>query len=136
MEEALRKSEDLHRLLWAEAVAAAGQDPRSVQVGLFVQSLNEVIDLHAKRVLAGLRSRIPSPVWAVLFAVAILAFLAVGYQVGLTRTSRSPAVWVVALTFAAVIVLIADLDRPGEGVLQVSQQPMIDLRNSMDVPER
>jgi len=27
--------------------------------GLFIQSLNELIDLHAKRLLVGLRSRIP-----------------------------------------------------------------------------
>ena len=35
------------------------------------------------------------------------------------------------LTFSAVIVLIADLDRPGEGLLRVSQQSMLDLQKSM-----
>jgi hypothetical protein len=133
-EEAIRRSEELHRQLWAHAVAAAHEDPRSVPIGLFVQALNEVIDLHTKRITASLRSRIPTPVWVVLYGVAIMAFVAMGYQSGLIRTSRSPGILVVALTFAAVIWLVADLDRPGEGWLRVGQQPMLDLRSSMQAP--
>jgi hypothetical protein len=57
IDEALRRAEAIHRELWTEAVGAAGQDPRSVPTGLFIQSLNELIDLHAKRVLASLRNR-------------------------------------------------------------------------------
>ncbi len=136
IEQAIRQSEDLHGRLWSEAVAAAADNPRSVPVGLFIQALNEVIDLHAKRVTAGLRSRISTPVWAVLFGVALLSFVAMGYQSGLIKTSRSPGVVVVAITFAAVIWLVADLDRPGQGWLRVSQQPMIELRNSMDAANR
>ena len=84
----------------------------------------------------GLRSRIPTIVWAVLLTVAMLSFVALGYQGGLTGTKRSPAVLVVALTLATVIWLIADLDRPGRGLFRVSQQPMIELRGSMDDPIR
>jgi hypothetical protein len=135
MDHAIRRSEELHGRLWAEAVGAAEKDPRSVLIGLFVQAVNEVIDLHAKRVTAGLRSRIATTVWIVLFAVAVLSFAAMGYQGGLSGTRRTPAVLVVALTFAAVIWLVVDLDRPGQGMLRVSQQPMIDLRNSMDAPK-
>jgi len=40
----------------------------------------------------------------------------------------------VAVTFSAVIALIADLDRPQEGTLTVSQQALIDVRQSMDPP--
>lgn len=57
------------------------------------------------------------------------------------RTTRSPAavahsrrsIAMIALVlgFSLVLYLIADLDRPGQGTLQVSQQSMIDLRNSM-----
>jgi hypothetical protein len=133
LEQAIRRSEALHGELWAAAVAAAEKDQRSVPTGLFISSLNETIDLHAKRLQAGLRSRIPLPVWIVLFGVAVSSFLAVGYHGGLTRTARSPAVYLVVLTFAAVMWLIVDLDRPG-GILQVSQQPMIELRKSMEPP--
>ncbi len=59
LEQSLSRSEELHERLWSEAVAAAEKD-RSPITGLFIQSLNEVIDLHAKRVMAGLGSRIPA----------------------------------------------------------------------------
>jgi hypothetical protein len=136
IEAGIRRTNELHGRLWSEAVAAAEKDPRSVPSGLFVQALNEVIDLHAKRLMLALRNRIPAPVWAVLFAVAVLSFGAMGYHEGLTGTSRSPAVLAIALTFAAVIWLVADLDRPQQGLLRVSQQPMIELRNSMEAPNR
>jgi hypothetical protein len=132
--EGIRRSEHLQDQLWAQAVAVGENHPNSIVVGLFVQSLNEVIDLHAKRVTAGLRNRIPGAIWVALFAVAVLSLAAMGYHAGLVGTSRSLAVLAVALTFSTVIGLIADLDRPQEGVLKVSQQALIDLRQSMKVP--
>jgi hypothetical protein len=54
-----------------------------------------------------------------------------GYHAGLVRTSRSLAILAVGLTFTVVIGLIADLDNPREGFLNVSQQALIDLRESM-----
>ena len=134
--EGIRRSERLHEQLWAHAVALGERNPTSIVVGLFVQSLNEVIDLHAKRVTAGLRNRIPSAIWWALFAVAVLSLAAMGYHAGLSRTSRSLAELAVALTFSAVIGLIADLDRPQEGGVRVSQQALIDLRQSMHAPKR
>lgn len=132
--EGIRRAEHLHDQLWAQAVALGETNPTSIVVGLFIQSLNEVIDLHAKRVTAGLRSRIPGAIWVALFAVAVLSLAAMGYHAGLARTSRSLAALAVALTFSTVIGLIADLDRPQEGVLKVSQQALIDLQQSMQVP--
>jgi hypothetical protein len=133
--EGIRRSENLHDQLWAQAVAVGENNPTSIVVGLFIQSLNEVIDLHAKRVTAGVRNRIPGAIWVALFAVAVLSLAAMGYHAGLAGTSRSLAELAVAFTFAAVIGLIADLDRPQEGVLTVSQQALIDLRQSMHAPK-
>jgi hypothetical protein len=132
--EGIRRSEEIQNQLWARAVAVAKQNPDSIIVGLFVQSLNEVIDLHAKRVTAGQRNRIPGAIWVALLAVAAVALATMGYHAGLAGTRRSFAVLAVAFTFSAVILLIADLDRPQEGALKVSQQAMIDLRQSMNVP--
>lgn len=135
VEQGVRRSEQLHGQLWARAVALGEKNPASIVVGLFVQSLNEVIDLHSKRLMVALRSRIPGAIWAGLYAVAILALMGMGYQSGLSGTSRSLEILAVALAFSAVIWLIADLDRPGEGLLKVSQQTMLDLRSSMTDPK-
>jgi len=127
----IRQSEDIQYKVWTEAEAVGKQNPDSIVVGLFVQSLNEVIDLHAKRVQAGTRSRIPGAIWIGLFAVAVFSLAGVGYQAGLTGTRRSLEVFAVALTFSVVIELIADLDRPQQGVLRVGQHALLDLQRSM-----
>jgi len=131
----VRRSAQLQDQLWAQAVAVGETHPTSIVVGLFIQSLNEVIDIHTKRVTGGQLSRIPSAIWGALFAVAVLSLGAMGYQAGLARTSRSLAELAVAFAFAAVIGLIADLDRPQDGILTVSQQALLALRQSMTVPK-
>jgi hypothetical protein len=130
----IRESESLQNELWSNTVDLARKNPDSIVVGLFVQSLNELIDLHATRVAAGVRSRIPRPIWLALFAVAAIALGAMGYHAGLVRTSRPLAIVAVGVTFTAVIGLIADLDRPTQGIVRVSQQALIDVRESMRAP--
>lgn len=129
---AAAKTEQLHELLWAQATAAAEKNPSSILTGLFIQSLNETIDLHAKRVLVGIRSRIPVVIWGGLFLLAMLGLASVGYQSGLSATRRSPAMLGLALAFAGVMALIADLDRGQEGLLRVSQQALVDVQKSME----
>lgn len=124
------RSKELHELLWLQAGAAA-KDDRGPVTALFIQSLNHVIDLHAKRVHFGVRSRIPISIWVGLFGLAILAMGSVGYQSGLSATRRSPIMLALVLAFSGVLFLIANLDRAHEGVLSVSQQALIDVQKSM-----
>jgi hypothetical protein len=130
----IRRSEQLQDQLWAQAVSLGERNPASIVVGLFVESLNEVIDIHAKRVTVAVRNRIPGAIWLALLSVAVIALAAMGYHVGIAGTARSIAQVAVALTFSVVIGLIADLDRPQEGTLTVSQQALVDLRQSMQTP--
>jgi len=95
-----------------------------------IQTLNETIDDQAKR-LAALRNRVPNIVLLALFGIAIVASGFAGYASGLdARRSRVP-VYVMGLLAFAVIMLILDLDRPGAGFIEVSQQPMIDAAASL-----
>jgi hypothetical protein len=129
--EGTRRSEDLQNRLWGLTVPIAVKNPDSVIVGLFVQSLGDVIDLHTKRLTAAVRNRIPFAIWAALYGISIFSFAAMGYHSGLTGTTRSLVIIAVAFTFSVVILLIADLDRSQEGILKVSQQALVDLRQSM-----
>jgi hypothetical protein len=132
--EGVRRSEEIQQQVWLEAEAVGQKNPNSIVVGLFVQSLNQMIDLHAERLQAGLRSRIPGAIWVGLFAVAALSLATMGYHAGLSGTRRSLAIVAVAVTFSVVIELIADLDRPQEGVLRISQQALLDVQRSMNPP--
>ena len=134
--EGIRRSEDIQQKVWSEAEILGQKNATSIVVGLFVQSLNQMIDLHAERLQAGLRSRIPGAIWLGLFAVAALSLATMGYHAGLSGTRRSLAIVAVAVTFSVVIELIADLDRPQEGVLRVSQQALLDVERSMGPPQQ
>ena len=128
----LRRSEDIQQKIWTETENIGNKNPNSIVVGLFVQSVNQMIDLHAARMQAGTRSRIPGAIWLGLLTVAVLSLAAMGYFEGLTGTRRSLAVFAVAIAFSVVIELIADLDRPQEGVLRISQQALLDVQRSMN----
>jgi hypothetical protein len=129
----IERSEALQARLWESAAALAQRTPSPV-VGLYLQTLNETIDLHAKRISEGLRVRIPPVVWAVLHGVTVLAMGQLGYQSGLAGR-RPLSVPAFAVCFALVMLLIEDLDRPRGGWVEVSQQPMLDLQRSMGEAE-
>lgn len=129
--DARQRSEMLQARLWDEATVVARAHPDLDIVALFVESLNEVIDINSKRVLAVTLNRLPLAIWASLYLVAVVALAAMGYHAGVVGKNRSFAVLAVAISFSAVLWLIADLDRPREGSLTVSQQPLIDVRASM-----
>jgi hypothetical protein len=128
--DAILRSQQLQDLLWLQAVAAADKGKAPINL-LFIQSVNEVIDVHAKRIMVGLRNRVPGVIWIVLYSLIIFSMVAIGYQGGLGSTRRSFVALPLVFAFSAVLILIADLDRPGEGLLRVNQQSMIDLQNSV-----
>jgi hypothetical protein len=130
LREAIRSTEALHRELWSRAVALATKYPRSIPVGLFVQSLNDTIDLHAKRVTA-LENHVPQSVFALLLLVAVLSMGLVGYGHGVGGRRIFLPTLIAAIVIASVIVLAADLDRPRRGLIKISQKSMLDLRDSL-----
>lgn len=135
LEKALNRSNELHRQLWVEAEAVAKKQPQSIQVGLFVQTLNQMIDMHTTRVVAGLYSRIPLLVWIILYGLTALAMFGVGFHAGLSSSAHSLALPILAIALGAVMFIVADLDRPGEGMLRVGQQVLIDVRATMEQPK-
>ena len=127
----LSETQRLQDRLWNMAVANARKDMNSDVAALYIESLNEVNGIHASRVAVGIQARVPSEIWLVLYCVTILGMMGVGYQTGIAGSKRSMARPILALSFALVFALIASLDRPDSGVLKVTQQPLIDLRDAM-----
>jgi hypothetical protein len=131
VEKGIARSEEIQEQLWDLAVRQSGENPESFATLLFTQSLNEVIDLHEQRVVAGIYDRIPGAILVVLYLVSILAMLTVGYILAKDGARRSVANLALVLAFALVAILIVDLDRPGTGVFTTNQQAMIDLQSTM-----
>jgi hypothetical protein len=116
--------------LWGEAVFATGQEPRSVPDGLFVQSLNDVIDFNEKRRIAN-RNHVPEVAFLLLFALSAVAVGFTSYGAGLVGTRQRIPNAIIAVSIAVVIMMIADLDRPKRGLITVDQQALTDVRDSL-----
>jgi len=63
--------------------------------------------------------------------VGLLAVMVVGYTFGLSGARQPFSIWILSLAIALVLGIIVDLDRPREGLIRVSQQPLIDLQEQL-----
>jgi hypothetical protein len=119
--------------LWSITEQVARNNGSDV-VALFVDSVNEMIDLHESRVTAGIYARVPETILLLLVGGAALSLGMVGYSAGLTRRRSLLSAAVLVIALGAVIMIVVDLDRPREGFIQVSQQPLIDLQQQIGPP--
>jgi hypothetical protein len=118
--------------LWAIAEVAGRTEPTAIATSQFVDSANRVIDVHLRRISTSLRSRVQPTIWVTLYALAGIAMLMMGTANGLAPSRQFSIELGLAVAFSVVLFVIADLDRPQEGLINVSQQAMTELRDKLD----
>jgi hypothetical protein len=126
----LLETNRLQRRLWDIAVANARKDMNSDVAALYIESLNEMVAVHASRLAIGVQARLPIGIWIVLCGLTTFGMMSMGYHAGVVESKRSKATVVLAISFAMVIAVISSLDRPG-GFIKVTQQPLVDLQGTM-----
>jgi hypothetical protein len=131
----MSRSVEIHTALWSIAEDLARTTPESDMLALYIESLNETIDLHATRVVAGLYARVPETVLLLLFVGSALTLGMVGYSAGLTRRRSPLTALTLIVVLGAVVTLVVDLDRPRGGFLTVNQQPLLDLEQQIGPPQ-
>jgi hypothetical protein len=119
------QSVDLQTRLWQQAVTVTAAAPQSLPAYRFVASLNEMNNIHERR-LTALRYHVPGEVTLMLIAVAMVAMGFTGYHSGVSGSRRPTATLIMSLTISVVIMLVVDLDRPARGLVQVPVQPLTD----------
>jgi hypothetical protein len=128
------RSTEIQGEMWAMTEEMARATPESEVLGLFITTLNDTIDLQASRVTAIVTARVPETILLLLFFGEALTMAMVGYSAGLTRRRSVLTALVLVLVLGAVLTIVVDLDRPRDGFLQVSQQPLIDLADQIGPP--
>lgn len=130
--EAMAKSAQLHEKIWAEASASAKLDPHSVAVGLFIHSLNALIDLHETRVAIGIYARLPATILIALMVLSCLAVVMIGYTAALAHARTPLQTLGVIVSIAVVLTLIVDLDRPWQTMFAVGRRALADVQATME----
>lgn len=120
------ESESLHGQLWTLARQALEVNRLDVGTGLFIAALNDVIDMHGKR-KAAYGYRLPDAIFVLIYAVATIAFVLSGVAAGVHESRSRVPTYVMAVLVTSVILFIVDMDRPQRGLLQVSDQAIMDL---------
>jgi hypothetical protein len=130
--EAIADGERLQRSLRSLAGEALAGSPTDSAPRLYVETLNETIDMQTVQVSA-LNNRVPN---AVLAIEVIGASVALGLlALYLAILARGVISVVLAAALVSVLLLITfDLDRPVRGLVTVPDTPLVNLRASMEQP--
>lgn len=122
----------IQRRLWRLAGEALSEAPEASAPRLYVETLNEMIDMQAVRV-AALNNRVPGAVLVLeVFGAAIALGLLALYMAML---GRGPITVLLAAALVTLLLLVTfDLDRPTRGLIDVPDTPLAALRASMELP--
>lgn len=104
-------------------IAAAAENPPSISTIMFIQAINEMAQINEKRRVA-LENHVPEPVYYLLFIVASGSMAYLAYGTGLYGRRRLVSTGVFAALISLVLTFILDIDQPGSGLIQVSQESM------------
>jgi hypothetical protein len=120
----------LKERVWAavEHLSRGGVSP--IVVRQVLDPLNEAIDTQAARTAAR-AARIPSEVLVSLVLYATLSLMLLGYITAIDGPRKIVAMVLLLLLLTLAFSVILDLDSPRSGWIQVSQQPLADVRASM-----
>ena len=124
--ETLSAVEAAQRGLWRLGSAAIN----APQSGIVVQGLNDMFDAYTAR-NAALDRHVPEIVLFLLFGTFLLTACLVGYSSGVSRNRAAFPTYVLVVLITTLVFIILDLDRPRRGVIEVSQQPLLDLSSAM-----
>jgi hypothetical protein len=119
----LERTAALQDEIWTIAGTIARDAPTTVSAQLLA-SLNEVFDLALSERRA-FRSRVPAHILRVLLWTSLLAVAALGYHLGTLGSRQLAMSTLLILMWASAMVLIVDINRTGQGFVEISADPLI-----------
>ena len=120
----------LQAKLWTATGAAIRTDPSPQLSRAVMDAMNDSFDAASARA-AERAAHIPNRVFDVLLLYAVLSMLMLGYTLAVGGRPHRIATGMVLVLLSLAVVVILDLDRPRGGSIQVSQQPLVDLKASL-----
>jgi len=122
----------LHRELWRLAGQAVDGAPTGTAPRLYVETLNEMIDMQTVRV-SGLNNRVPPAVLWLEVAGAMVALGLLAFYLAILGRGLFTVLFAAGLV-GLLLWVSFDLDRPTRGLISVPSTPLTELRASMILP--
>ena len=115
--------------LWSQVQAVAAKQPTPT-VALAVSGMNDVLNSQGYT-QAAWWNRLPIAAWGLLFAIAVFCDLLIGYG---ARRKGIVLFLILPLAVSTSFLLIADIDSPRRGLIEVVPQNLISLSQSLRTP--
>jgi hypothetical protein len=125
------RSEAIHGQMWNVVKENASTNPPVRGADSMFKSLIDVMAFHRSRMF-GWESRVPDSVICLLLLGCVAGTAAIGLSGGLGNHRGLPARFIVTVLLCATIYVVLDLDRPHEGLISISQRPILHLQQIVD----
>jgi hypothetical protein len=118
----------LQNELWSAVKGPAAATPSPI-LGLVVSGMNDVLNSQGYT-QAGWWNRIPPPAWFLMFVIAVLCNGMIGFREG-KRKLRFVRPIILPVIVSISFYMIADIDSPRSGLVQVVPQNLLSLAASL-----
>ncbi len=112
----------LQNEIWSIATVVARANPTALS-GQLLASLNETFDLALSSRRA-FTDRVPIHILRLLLVTSIIAVAAMGYNFGANGSRQAVMATLLLVLWCSAMVLIVDVNRPRQGMVQVSPAPL------------
>jgi hypothetical protein len=130
----LQRSVELQAQMWAIEARVAESGYLSDLMSSLGDSLTNLVNVGETRVVSAVYARVPETVLWLLLIGSALSLGMVGYSAGLKKRRSLLSAVILIVTLGVVLTLVVDLDRPQEGFITVSQQPLLDVQKVIGTP--
>jgi hypothetical protein len=127
----LAQADQDQQALWRYALQAREDADDPVTYGLFIASLNELIDSFGAR-NAELDIHVPEVVMLLLYGAFLITWGIVGYASGIAGHRPSFVAYLMVALVLIVIFVIIDLDRPRRGMIEINHASLTALQQSIN----
>lgn len=131
-EEIIQKTLQSQAKLWPITKQIMEQiQPEPIEA-LLVAAVNDVLDVHASRIAASFDTLPPPMLWMLVF-IAMVSVGIGGFNAGISDRLSRGRMTALIFVLASVVLVLLDLDRPNDGLIQVSQRSIYNAIAEMEL---